>query len=123
MDDSPHTPDAWFGPRREHGRWLPVRRETPALPADGRDGSPCRPFAWQHGSTLLILDWEPAGWVLAEFRFDDRHCRYEERRRAHYRWQREAAGALLGRVFAAGEDAADGAAERLGGWSAPAQQD
>ena len=119
MDDSPHTPDPWPGPRREPSRWLPMRRRALPPGTASPDAAPCRPFAWQHGPTLLILDRDRAGWVLAEFRFDDRACRYEEFRRARYRWQREAAGALLGRVLAAGEEVADGAALRLLGWNAP----
>jgi len=123
MDDSPHIPDAWFGPRREHGRWLPFRREQAPVDVDAGEDAPCRPFSWQHGPTLLILDWEPAGWVLAEFRFDERACRYEESRRARYRWQREAAGALLGRVLAAGDEPARDAADCLGAWVSSVRPD
>lgn len=60
------------------------------------------PFAWQLDRILWILDWEPGGWVLAELRFDHDTCCYAEVRRARYQWQREAAGALLGRVLGAG---------------------
>ena len=63
------------------------------------------PFAWQHEQRLLLLDEEPIGWVVAELRFDPKHCRYVEVRRATYRWAREAVGVLLSRALPAGETA------------------
>ncbi len=75
-----------------------------------------RPFAWQQDQTLWILDWESGSWVLAELRFDATDCAYQECRRSRYRWQREAAGVLLGRVYGAGDAAAAEAASRLLGW-------
>ncbi len=76
----------------------------------------CGPFAWQQGDTLWMLESIPGGWILAELRFDSAECVYQERRRSCYRWQREAAGALLGRVYSAGDEAASRAASRLLGW-------
>ena len=75
-----------------------------------------RPFSWQHGRSLWILDREPAGWVLAELRFDPETCHYREIRRARYAWPREAAGVLLGRAFALGEAEAEEIAARLATW-------
>ena len=74
------------------------------------------PFAWQHGSRLLLLEPGPLGWVLAELRFDGDACRYVEVQRARYRWAREATGALLSRVFAAGDPAVDRTAHDLQAW-------
>jgi hypothetical protein len=54
--------------------------------------------------------------VLAELLFDPRSCRYLEVRRTRYRWPREAAGALLGRTFAGGEQRAEDAARGLSEW-------
>lgn len=81
------------------------------------------PFSWQHGRSLWILDREPDGWVLAELRFDVAACRYQEVRRAHYHWAREAVGALLGRAIAAGVPEAEAIAVRLSRWSATARLD
>jgi len=75
-----------------------------------------RPFSWQHGRSLWILDREAAGWVLAELRFDPGTCHYQEVRRARYAWPREAAGALLGRAYALGEAEAEAMAARLAAW-------
>lgn len=74
------------------------------------------PFAWQDGRRLWILDGSPTHWVLAELMFDTQSCRYIEIRRASYRWPREAAGALLGRAFAGGQQQAEDAARGLSDW-------
>ncbi|HEU5433761.1 MAG TPA: hypothetical protein VFU81_18980 [Thermomicrobiales bacterium] len=74
------------------------------------------PFACQHGARLFLLVAEAWSWTLAELRFDPVACSYVEIRRAHYAWPREAAGALLGRVLAAGAPAAEHTADRLSRW-------
>jgi hypothetical protein len=74
------------------------------------------PFAWQDGRRLWILDGGSREWVLAELLFEPQSCRYLEVRRANYRWPREAAGALLGRIFAGGERRAEDAARGLSAW-------
>lgn len=76
-----------------------------------------RPFAWQEGRRLWILDGEEDDWILAELLFEPRACRYVEVRRASYRWFREAAGALLGRTFVGGEPHAEAAARGLSDWA------
>lgn len=75
-----------------------------------------RPFVWQCGRRLLLLEWEYDVWVLAELDFDPRMCRYTEIRRAFYEWEREAMGALLSRTIAFGEKATAEAAELLDVW-------
>jgi hypothetical protein len=80
------------------------------------------PFAWQHGRRLWILDGRETEWVLAELVFEPLTCRYLEVRRASYRWPREAAGALLGRMLAGGESSAEEAAHSLSQWAARAAQ-
>ncbi len=75
-----------------------------------------RPFVWQCGRRLLLLEWEQGFWVLAELEFDPRLCRYTELRRAFYEWEREAAGALLSRTIAYGDEAAIESAELLDVW-------
>ena len=82
-----------------------------------------RPFAWQDGRRLWLLDGGATDWVLAELLFDPATCRYLEVRRASYRWPREAAGALLGRSFAGGQSSAEDAARGLGEWVARAESD
>jgi len=96
-------PNDEFGPRRAAA--------TPDCPSEHHG-----PFAWQDGRRLWILDGSPADWVLAELIFEPRTCRYLEVRRAKYRWPREAAGALLGRTFAGGEQRAADAARGLSEW-------
>jgi hypothetical protein len=49
-------------------------------------------------------------------RFDVERCRYVEVRRATYRWLREAAGAVMSRALASGQDAADDSARSLRLW-------
>ena len=80
------------------------------------------PFAWQHGSRLLLLEARPLGWILAELRFDPAACHYVEVRRARYRWPREAAGALLSRALAAGDVTAERTARDLHAWLATSRQ-
>jgi hypothetical protein len=55
-------------------------------------------------------------WVLAELEFEPEICRYSELRRAFYRWEREAVGALLSRTIAYGDRATAEAAELLDAW-------
>lgn len=87
-------------------------------PSDRPSGWGPVPFAWQHGSQLLLLEAGPRGWLMAELRFDPDGCHYVEVRRARYRWGREAAGALLSRALAAGDDAAERTAQDLQSWLA-----
>jgi hypothetical protein len=75
-----------------------------------------RPFVWQRGRRLLLLEREMGAWVLAELEFEPDICRYTELRRAFYRWEREAVGALLSRTIAYGDHVAADAAELLDGW-------
>lgn len=75
-----------------------------------------RPFVWQHGRRLLLLEREMSRWVLAELEFEPEACRYTELRRAFYRWEREAVGALLSRTIAYGDKAAAESAESLDAW-------
>lgn len=75
-----------------------------------------RPFVWQCGRRLLLLEWELGYWVLAELEFDSRLCRYTELRRAFYQWEREAVGALLSRTIAYGDEAAVESAALLDEW-------
>jgi len=55
-------------------------------------------------------------WVLAELEFEPAACRYAELRRAFYRWEREAVGALLSRTIAYGDQVAAESAELLDAW-------
>jgi hypothetical protein len=75
-----------------------------------------RPFVWQDGRRLWILDGSPTSWILAELLFEPTTCTYVEVRRSSYRWPREAAGALLGRAFAGGQNSAENAARGLVAW-------
>jgi hypothetical protein len=75
-----------------------------------------RPFVWQCGRRLLLLEREQGYWVLAELEFEPEICRYTELRRAFYRWEREAVGALLSRTIRYGEDAAAESADLLDVW-------
>ncbi len=75
-----------------------------------------RPFVWQCGRRLLLLEREQELWVLAELEFEPAICRYSELRRAFYRWEREAVGALLSRTIGYGENAALESAELLDVW-------
>lgn len=98
-----------------HGTWRELR-STGRLNATTAT-LPCRPFSWQHGRSLWILDRETGGWVLAELRFDPQACSYREMRRALYDWPREAVGVLLGRAMAVGETHAEEIADRLVAWN------
>jgi hypothetical protein len=75
-----------------------------------------RPFVWQCGRRLLLLEREMGYWVLAELEFEPEICRYTELRRAFYEWEREAVGALLSRTIAYGDKAAAESAELLDVW-------
>lgn len=90
--------------------------ESEGVPSGGAWPSTQRPFVWQSGRNLLLLEWELGTWVLAELEFDPRDCRYTELRRSFYRWEREAVGALLSRTVAYGDDAAVEAADLLDTW-------
>lgn len=74
------------------------------------------PFAWQHGTQLILLDDDPQGWVMAELRFDPELCRYVEVRRAVYSLTREAIGAVISRALSSGDHAAVDTALRLHEW-------
>ena len=76
------------------------------------------PFACQHGNRLLLLEPDPAGWILAELRFDPDACHYVEVRRSQYTSPREAAGTLMSRALAAGGDGAERTARNLDDWLA-----
>jgi len=104
--------DPPFSDGPAHGVWTSLLATTGLAPAT----IPPRPFSWQHGRSLWILDREPVGWVLAELRFDPETCNYQEVRRARYAWPREAAGVLLGRAIALGEAEAEAIAARLATW-------
>jgi hypothetical protein len=111
----PLDPPFSDGPARP--AWTTIFAVTGLLPA-----APPRPFSWQHGRSLWILDREPIGWVLAELRFDPSACTYREIRRARYDWPREAAGVLLGRAMALGEAEAEEIAARLASWQLAADR-
>ena len=106
----PLDPPFSDGPAR--GAWAAMLGVAGLAPAP----VPPRPFSWQHGRSLWILDREPTDWVLAELRFDPGTCRYREIRRARYASPREAAGVLLGRAMALGEAEAEAIAARLASW-------
>ncbi len=76
------------------------------------------PFVWQRGLQLLLLDDDDGEWVMAELRFEPDLCRYVEIRRATYTWVREAAGAVISRALASGEEAARDSARVLQAWLA-----
>jgi hypothetical protein len=90
-------------------------RQSPVLRGDCLQNQQ-RPFAWQDGRRLWILDGGSGDWVLAELLFEPRSCRYLEVRRSNYQWPREAAGALLGRTFAGGQRQVEDAARGLSEW-------
>ena len=93
---------------------LGPHRPATLAPRVDRDHS--RPFAWQDGRRLWILDGGELEWVLAELLFDPQSCRYLEVRRTTYRWPREAAGALLGKTMIGGRRRAEEAARGLAAW-------
>jgi hypothetical protein len=74
------------------------------------------PFAWQHGTQLILLDDDPEGWVMAELQFDSDLCRYVEIRRAVYPLTREAIGVVISRALASGDHAAVDVALSLHHW-------
>jgi hypothetical protein len=76
-----------------------------------------RPWVWQHGSTLIVLDQQADGsWLLAELVFNRTFGYYTERRRASYTWAREAIGAALSRVLRLGSGPSLSAAAALDAW-------
>lgn len=76
-----------------------------------------RPWVWQHGTTLLLVEQQAQGdWLLSELRFDPIYGYYSECRRASYAWAREAAGAALSRVLRLGNTASLSAAAALDAW-------
>ena len=91
-----------------------IRRRTGRLAAGWVD----RPYVCQHERTLLLLDEELLGWVVARLRFDERRCRYLEVGRATFRSPREAAGALLSRLIGTNDDTLARAADDLRTWIA-----
>lgn len=96
----------------------PIDDYTPVEPTTAEASLPSdmRPFVWQCGRRLLMLEREQGMWVLADLRFEPEICRYSELRRAYFRWEREAVGALLSRTIGCGEDAAAESAELLDDW-------
>lgn len=102
---------------------LPADQTTPSeVAADSathqvEPSLPNRPFVWQDGRRLLLLEREPGYWILAELEFEPDVCRYSEVRRAFYRWEREAVGALLSRSLSCGDRAMAEVAELLAVWS------
>jgi hypothetical protein len=102
--------DAAAKPNDDRGKHLPV----PVVEI-GEAMEP-RPFAWQVGRRLWILDSGCADWVHAELEFEPQSCRYHEIRRSTYRWPREAAGALLGRTYVGGQRRVEAAARSLSEW-------
>lgn len=117
-DDLPMTDSFHF---QEHQRdWFSSSSWQHLLPAGlpiaVKQSRRFNPFPWQHGNRLWLLDASSTGWVLAELQFDSSCCCYAEVRRVHYRWAREAAGALMGRTLVAGAHEAEATAARLAGW-------
>jgi hypothetical protein len=94
----------------------PVQPVSELSTTDITPAAPLRPFVWQAGRRLLLLEREMGHWVLAELQFEPEICRYSELRRAFYRWEREAVGALLSRTIAYGEKASTESAELLDIW-------
>lgn len=81
-----------------------------------KTAKPSRPFVWQSGRRLLLLEREHGSWVMAELEFEPHVCRYSELRRATYTWEREAVGAFLSRALAYGNEAALESADQLDMW-------
>lgn len=77
--------------------WTP----SDILAADIDAGGSVAPFVVQAGATIWMLERDERGWTLAELQFHTRYGFYQERRRATYRWPREAFGAMLSRLVAA----------------------
>jgi hypothetical protein len=76
-----------------------------------------RAWAWQHGTTLIVLDQQADGsWLLAELGFNPTFGYYTEQRRASYPWPREAIGAALSRVLRMGSGPSLAAAATLDAW-------
>lgn len=94
----------------------PVESESDRSTVETAEQQTLRPFVWQRGRRLLLLERELGFWVLAELEFEPALCRYAELRRAFYRWEREAVGALLSRTIAYGDQAAHESAEHLDRW-------
>lgn len=94
----------------------PEQTESEIATAEVTRALALRPFVWQSGRRLLLLEHELGYWVLAELEFEAEICRYTELRRAFYRWEREAVGALLSRTIAYGDAAMAESAEHLDVW-------
>lgn len=76
-----------------------------------------RTWAWQHGTTLLLLDQQVNGsWHLSELAFNPRFGYYTERRWASFAWAREAVGAALSLVLRLGREVSLSAAASLDAW-------
>lgn len=76
-----------------------------------------RPYVWQSGDHVYILEVEPVGWVVAELRFESCSCQYVEAHRAIYHWAREAFGAFLARAMAADDNVMTALANDLSAWA------
>jgi hypothetical protein len=76
-----------------------------------------RPWVWQHGTVLLLLEQQPdSAWLLSELSFDPTFGYYTERRRAEFAWAREAVGAALSRVLGLGNGPSLAASAALDAW-------
>lgn len=95
---------------------LPTQETQDLSTAEAVPPISLRPFVWQSGRRLLLLEPEMGYWVLAELEFEPEICRYTELRRAFYRWEREAVGALLSRTLAYGEQSVRASADQLDHW-------
>jgi hypothetical protein len=82
-----------------------------------RAESESRAWAWQHGTTLIVLDQQVDGsWLLAELGFNQTYGYYIEQRRAAYAWPREAIGAALSRLLGLGNGPSFAAVAALDAW-------
>lgn len=80
-------------------------------------GRPARPWVWQHGTTLLLLEQQAQGdWLLSELIFNPVYGYYSESRRASFPWAREAVGAALSRALRLGGTPSLAAAAALDAW-------
>lgn len=78
---------------------------------------PVRPWVWQHGTTLLLLEQQEQGdWLLSELAFNPVYGYYTESRRSSFEWAREAVGAALSRALRLGATPPLSAAAALDAW-------
>lgn len=118
MDDH-STAETWTnssGDRVAAGRRHDSGERARLSMTEVKTAKPSRPFVWQSGRRLLLLEREHGSWVMAELEFEPHVCRYSELRRATYTWEREAVGAFLSRALAYGNEAALESADQLDMW-------